>query len=555
MHCHLEIHTTWGLKMAFLVDNGKGPNESLIPPPNVHVVMCSCACVEGMLRSLVFRDVHLADSRCKVSRRHHQMASNGTVYDMSVDPVTEVVVTVGQDKKINMFDISSGKLVRSFKQNKDLGDPIKVTMDTRGSYIVGGDGCIFVWKLPSRLASRMLQKGKEKSLLLSPRALYMPLAFTRTRISGEENKSCSSKISSVAQRCSQHKQRANCHGWDSQETYAFRLSVSRLPKWAQDKVRSTDFVRRNLDITSPQQMQVDPKISSPLISSGGNYGLLSYEHQTASDRCSGASNSCPSDICSSSSNATTETQSSASPDKLVRSAAEDHWFIVYNVHLDLLNSPEVQNLEDVKMPVSSPKLVQGLAEMPRETSQEEVPDVIEQFYYDKTEQSAMDVNAFYVKSEESDLFKEHFGNLSATLEVEKTQSSTRRRRSVNKDEDEDRYSRANDVGRSNSESWPELRGGNPKSLRSNSSVSWRSLSSLGRPFVGERKNCVESNGHCKKRDEFALERNRSARYSPNNIDNGLLRFYLTPMRGSRRCESGKSNASQHSIARSLPRLY
>ncbi|KAL3753673.1 hypothetical protein ACJRO7_000986 [Eucalyptus globulus] len=34
MHCHLEIHTTWGLKMAFLVDNGKGPNESLPPPPN-----------------------------------------------------------------------------------------------------------------------------------------------------------------------------------------------------------------------------------------------------------------------------------------------------------------------------------------------------------------------------------------------------------------------------------------------------------------------------------------------------------------------------------------
>ncbi|CAN4126208.1 unnamed protein product [Withania somnifera] len=33
MHCHLEIHTTWGLKMAFLVDNGKRPNESLLPPP------------------------------------------------------------------------------------------------------------------------------------------------------------------------------------------------------------------------------------------------------------------------------------------------------------------------------------------------------------------------------------------------------------------------------------------------------------------------------------------------------------------------------------------
>ncbi|KAL7247348.1 hypothetical protein ACSBR2_002294 [Camellia fascicularis] len=33
MHCHLEVHTTWGLKMAFVVDNGKGPNETLLPPP------------------------------------------------------------------------------------------------------------------------------------------------------------------------------------------------------------------------------------------------------------------------------------------------------------------------------------------------------------------------------------------------------------------------------------------------------------------------------------------------------------------------------------------
>ncbi|MED6193079.1 Laccase-4 [Stylosanthes scabra] len=33
LHCHLEVHTTWGLKMAFIVDNGEGPNESLFPPP------------------------------------------------------------------------------------------------------------------------------------------------------------------------------------------------------------------------------------------------------------------------------------------------------------------------------------------------------------------------------------------------------------------------------------------------------------------------------------------------------------------------------------------
>ncbi|XP_010543748.1 PREDICTED: laccase-22-like [Tarenaya hassleriana] len=33
-HCHLEVHTSWGLKMVFLVENGKGPNETLLPPPS-----------------------------------------------------------------------------------------------------------------------------------------------------------------------------------------------------------------------------------------------------------------------------------------------------------------------------------------------------------------------------------------------------------------------------------------------------------------------------------------------------------------------------------------
>ncbi|KAK9124418.1 hypothetical protein Sjap_014020 [Stephania japonica] len=34
LHCHFEVHTSWGLKMAFVVDNGEGPNESLVPPPH-----------------------------------------------------------------------------------------------------------------------------------------------------------------------------------------------------------------------------------------------------------------------------------------------------------------------------------------------------------------------------------------------------------------------------------------------------------------------------------------------------------------------------------------
>ncbi|EMS50959.1 Laccase-4 [Triticum urartu] len=33
MHCHLEVHTTWGLRMAWLVLDGSLPNQKLLPPP------------------------------------------------------------------------------------------------------------------------------------------------------------------------------------------------------------------------------------------------------------------------------------------------------------------------------------------------------------------------------------------------------------------------------------------------------------------------------------------------------------------------------------------
>ncbi|KAJ6713765.1 MULTI-COPPER OXIDASE [Salix viminalis] len=33
MHCHLEVHTSWGLKMAWVVLDGKLPSQKLLPPP------------------------------------------------------------------------------------------------------------------------------------------------------------------------------------------------------------------------------------------------------------------------------------------------------------------------------------------------------------------------------------------------------------------------------------------------------------------------------------------------------------------------------------------
>ncbi|URE36070.1 Multicopper oxidase [Musa troglodytarum] len=34
MHCHLEVHTSWGLRMAWVVNDGALPNQKLLPPPS-----------------------------------------------------------------------------------------------------------------------------------------------------------------------------------------------------------------------------------------------------------------------------------------------------------------------------------------------------------------------------------------------------------------------------------------------------------------------------------------------------------------------------------------
>ncbi|KAE8686964.1 auxin transporter-like protein 2-like [Hibiscus syriacus] len=211
------------------------------------------------------------------------------------------------------------------------------------------------------------------------------------------------------------------------------------------------------------------------------------------------------------------------------------------------------------------------------------PATVDYFHGPKLVVPDMDSNSNSLRDDYSDTFEIGLrDNASVIGNVEQKESSKKsrrwgkawniwgliNRRSVNKDEDEDRYSRSNGVERSFSESWPEFRGErngdvrggfNPKVLRSNSSVSWRNSSSFGGgSFTAARKSCdVELNGKSKKKkDEFVMERNMSARYSTSNIDNGLLRFYMAPNGGSRRGGSGKTRASHaHSIARTLLRLY
>lgn len=109
------------------------------------------------------------------------------------------------------------------------------------------------------------------------------------------------------------------------------------------------------------------------------------------------------------------------------------------------------------------------------------------------------------------------------------------------------------------ESWQKMRrvadgeanGSVSQKLIRSYSVSCRSSSNVAGLFNNMSGAETKGNGP-KRREEVMLQHNRSAGYSPNNIDNGLLRFYLTPLRSYRRSKSGKSKLRRsHSIARTV----
>ncbi|KAI3514796.1 hypothetical protein L1887_13498 [Cichorium endivia] len=294
-------------------------------------------------RALIYRDVAKSGKDYNISHPHQQKASQGTVFDIAIDPITETAVT---DKKINMFDIANGKVIKSFKDGEDYGDPIKIVLDPSCSYVVcsysdrsicmydmtsgemvaravghsdvindiiflpdckhlvsvGSDSCIFVWKVPTLMTSKMSQKINGNSCPLSPSAT----AVDRIKFH-KENHLRSQATRAAFLKC-------------PQETSAFRFSVSRLPHWAKSKV------------TSPLVIPMDP---------------ISSEHSPSKSTCVDADVDLSLHLHTPSNhNNNTDSQKrlSTSNSKDCRSFALDkRWVTIHNVCLDVLNSPEIYN--------------------------------------------------------------------------------------------------------------------------------------------------------------------------------------------------------------------
>lgn len=238
-------------------------------------------------KSVVFRNIATTDSGCKSTRYHQEIASRGTVFDMDIDPANKLAVTVGQDKKIKVLNVTTGKPVRSFKQARDVGEPIKVCVDQSGSYLicshtdkclriydftsgelvahasghaevitgaifladckhaisVSGDSCIFVWKLPAILSKTMRKKYALRACSSSANSCFLRAQSEDTSTS---DMLCSQPPRDIAvcikdesadidpNICTEALDMSQDPGL--REPSAFQFSISRLPKWAQTKV-------------------------------------------------------------------------------------------------------------------------------------------------------------------------------------------------------------------------------------------------------------------------------------------------------------------------------
>ncbi|KAJ3025949.1 hypothetical protein HDV00_012293, partial [Rhizophlyctis rosea] len=106
-------------------------------------------------KSVIFRGVHELQDDTTTFTPYHTALGRSTAYDMDVDPSSKYVTTVTQDRRINIYSVSTGKLVRTHRPDPlddatfelSGGGFVKCAMDPTGSFVVtsGSDRVVRVF--------------------------------------------------------------------------------------------------------------------------------------------------------------------------------------------------------------------------------------------------------------------------------------------------------------------------------------------------------------------------------------------------------------------------
>ncbi|KAL8517354.1 hypothetical protein ACS0TY_015553 [Phlomoides rotata] len=412
-------------------------------------------------RSMVLHSVDVSETECKFSCLH-KIATPGTIYDVAVDHPMDVAFTVGKEKKINSFDIQSGKLIRWFQHDGGGGDPIKVAADGSHSFLacsysnrciciydyvtgemvaqatghselvtgviflpdckhlvsVGADGCIFVWKLPAVLSSRMLQRTKDVPIKVPPESMNQHMNSYQIKsdlVVNHQYKGCNNE-SPIDKNLNQFRTEMLFQDGSSSEKAGFRFSISRLPEWARYKVMNSSPPVDIDSISSKVGLQQDYACPEPQSPSKDNLEVGPQVSGTLSRFIS----------------ETDSNQVSPSPLGTDSWASNNRWLTIHTVCMDLLDSPNSCDMKGLNM--------LGSATDSRCTAHDQVMETMHDNKRIKfscfeecggTSKSSFshgtdkDADASREDSQEHENFRMNFGNLSAEPKTENGKSLSR----------------------------------------------------------------------------------------------------------------------------------
>lgn len=232
----------------------------------------------------------------------------GTIYDMDVDATDKYIVTAGKDKRLNIWNVSTGKHERSYTASHDdeIGELFRVHMDPAGIFAstasldkwirlfdffsgdciakvtghselitgikftadcsrlisVSADGCIFVWRLADELSEAMKDRLSE----ISKKAAHvtLPTSVHPTQSEIAHPPAPPAYVRPVAPA------KLNAADTKSESSILPPAPPSDVPDWAKTKKRE-EFASTPITSNSESKLSAPEKASIPLWARTSSY--------------------------------------------------------------------------------------------------------------------------------------------------------------------------------------------------------------------------------------------------------------------------------------------
>ncbi|ELU17931.1 hypothetical protein CAPTEDRAFT_22608, partial [Capitella teleta] len=150
------------------------------------------------------------------------VASDGVLLRVELDPSGSYVAT-SCDKCVSIYNFFSGECVASMMGHSEVITAIKFTNDLRHVITASGDGCIFMWRLPSEMTEQMRQRSADLRIKHNNNLTKTPPPAqpqTPAMSSFREDSVINQTMSEPAER-------------------AYRFSVGQLPSWAKKQLQDS----------------------------------------------------------------------------------------------------------------------------------------------------------------------------------------------------------------------------------------------------------------------------------------------------------------------------